>query len=132
MAELKDLLVSGRELDEALVASVLKPVLRIDEETAGIRPQGGWRKASNEAKILSYLLARKAMTALGLEIGQEAASPREIIAATGLPRGSVHPTLKALYERRPQAVERDSASRYWVPNWAVDEACSIIGRSVGE
>ena len=71
MAELRDLLVSGRDMDEALLTSVLKPLIAIDEESCEIRPKAGWRKASNDAKVLAYLVARKAMRALSVGLAGE-------------------------------------------------------------
>jgi hypothetical protein len=126
MAKLEDLLVSGQDIDQELVAGILARILRIDKDSCTIRPQEGWRKISNEARILSYLLARKAMRALGMAVEREGAPPSEIIGATGIPQGSVYPSLKGLYERRPQMVDKDGSSRYFVPGWAVDVVCQYI------
>ena len=122
---LEDLLVSGDELDKELVATVLRPLLRIDKETLTVRPQKAWRSTSNQEKIVAFLLARKAMRALSL-LDEESAAPAEIIEQTGAPSGSVHPTLKAMYEARPQLVDKDDRSRYWVPAWALDAACELL------
>jgi hypothetical protein len=127
MNPFEELLVSSQELDQQLVTTVLKPLLRIDKETCQIRPQQAWRGVSNRVRVLAYLLARKAMTALGLSLEREAAAPSEVSAATGIPTGSVNPTLKALYEGRPQLVDKDASSRYFVPSWAVDVVCEQIG-----
>ena len=126
MTAFDDLLISSKEIDQELVAGVLKPLLRIDRDTRAIRPQAAWRQVSNDARILAYLLARKAMIALNLPLEREAATPSEVTAATGIPAGSVNPSLKGLYERRPQLVDKDEASRYLVPSWAVDNACDYI------
>ena len=126
MADLEDLLVKGDDLDRALVAGVLGPLLRIDSGNCAIRPQGGWRKVNNPARILAYLLARKAMVALGLPLEKEGATPSEVTAATGIPQGSVNPSLIRLYEDRPQLVDKDDSSRYSVPSWAIDVACNYI------
>ena len=126
MAKLEDLLIDAQEMDQELVAGILSPMLRIDKQSCTIRPQSAWRNVSNEVRILSYLLARKAMRALHLPLEREEAPPAEIIAATGIPAGSVYPSLKGLYERRPQLVDKDASSRYSVPPWAVDVACQYI------
>ncbi len=126
MTDLEELLVSGQELDQRLVAGVLTQLLRIDKDTCAIRPQQAWARASNDARILAYLLARKAMIALGLPLEREAAAPSEVIAETGIPKGSVHPGLIRLHQNRPQLVDRDDSSRYLVPGWAVDNACAYI------
>ena len=126
MDSLEDLLVSGAELDRELVAGVLKPVLRIDKVSLRIRPAERWNGLTARARILAYLLARKAMIALGLDVQQEAVAPLQIVSETGTPKGTVAPTLKSLYESRPQLVERDTESRYFVPDWAVNNACDVI------
>lgn len=130
MADLEDLLVSGAELDRQLVIGVLKPVLGIDPKAMRVRPAERWNDLSARGKILAYLLARKAMKALELPIEAEAALPLEIIGETGIPKGTVYPHLKGLYEARPQLVDRDSESRYWVPDWAVSNACDVIERQL--
>lgn len=130
MADLEELLVSGAELDRQLVAGVLKPVLGIDPKALRVRPAQRWNDLTARGKIVAYLLARRAMKALELQIDQEAVAPLQIVAETGIPKGTVHPQLKGLYEARPQLVDRDSESRYWVPDWAVNNACDVIQREL--
>jgi 3-oxoacyl-(acyl-carrier-protein) synthase len=126
MDDFDDLFIKGQEVDRQLVGGILKPLLQIEQETCGIRPRQAWRRASNEVKLLAYLLARKAMVAHGLQLEREAAAPSEVIAATGIPSGSVHPTLKGLYESRPQLVDKDESRRYFVPSWAVDAVSDYV------
>jgi hypothetical protein len=130
VADLEDLLVSGAELDRQLVAGVLKPVLGIDPKAVRVRTAERWNDLTTRGKILAYLLARKAMKALELPLDAEAAAPLRIIGETGIPKGTVHPQLKGLYEGRPQLVDRDSESRYWIPDWAVSNACDVIQRDL--
>ena len=40
--ELKSLLVSGKEIDQRLVAQILKPFIQIDSDTCEIRPLSSW------------------------------------------------------------------------------------------
>jgi hypothetical protein len=125
MSTLDELIVNGEELDQELLGSILKPVLRIDRQGLGIRPQAGWRKLSAKAKVGAFLLARKVMVALHLlEDGK--VRPADVIKNVGLPAGTVHPALKELYEARPQLVDKDNASRYWVPGWAVHDLADLI------
>jgi hypothetical protein len=134
VSSLDDLFVETAELDRELIGTVLKPYLVIDRSTLAIRPQARWRTASNRARIIAYLLARKAMRAHGaITPDAERVPPGQIINATGLPRGSVYPTLKELYEARPQAIDKDSRANYWVPDWGVQAACEILqeGNSAG-
>ncbi len=127
MPDLDDLLVSGKALDRARVTSALKPYVRLDQDAKAIRPHEGWAAASAKAKVLATLLAQKAMVVLDvIPADQEPMTPVDIIKVTGVPRGTVAPTLKALYEARPQLVDKDKSARYTVPSWAVSEACSLL------
>lgn len=121
---LEDLVVDGRQVDRDLVASLLAPYLRIDGATCAILPQVGWSVAPNEARVLLYLVARKAMCALDLPLAAEPASPLEIERATGIPGGSVRPALKRLLKAR--LIVRDLALGYLVPNQAMLRARAYI------
>jgi hypothetical protein len=126
----EDLLVSGEELDRQLLVKALAPYVRIEKETLSIRPLTPWRSLTAKAKIVAYLLTRKGMRAHGMT-DDETCSPADVINATGIPSGSVHPALKSMFESRPQLVERDSRSRYWVPNWAVQDAVTMLTKESG-
>jgi hypothetical protein len=130
MAALDDIFVSGKELDAELLGTALKPLLRIDEDALQIRPLRAWRTLSAKGKIGAYLLARKAMVARGL-LEDDRASPTEVIQNVGLPEGTVHPTLKRMYESRPQLLQRDSESKYSVPGWAVHDVVDLISSESG-
>ena len=124
MTALEELVVDAREIDRELVATFLKPYLRIDGQTCTILPQAGWAEGPNEARVLLYLVARKAMRALDLPIPHEAATPQEIERATGIPGGSVRPALRRLLKGR--LVERDLEHGYIVPNYAMLRAHSYV------
>lgn len=124
VATLEDLVVDARQIDRELVATMLAPYLRIDGASCGILPQEGWAVAPNEARVLLYLVARKAMRALDLPLEAEAASPLEIERATGIPGGSVRPAVKRLLKAR--LIARDVVSGYLVPNQAMLRARAYI------
>lgn len=129
MPVLEDLLVDSRELNRELTATILLPYLRIDRATGAVVPQPGWAAVSNDARILLYLVARKAMRALGLRLPQEAATPVEIERATGIPGGSVRPALRRLLKSR--LVERDIEGSYLVPTYAMIRVESVLSRGHG-
>jgi DNA-binding transcriptional ArsR family regulator len=124
MTALEELVVDAREIDRELVATFLKPYLRIDGPTCGIIPMPAWGEVPNEARVLLYLVARKAMRALELPIASEGASPQEIERATGIPGGSVRPALKRLLKAR--LVERQLGTGYIVPNYAMVRARAYV------
>ena len=122
--ELENLLVDGKELDRKLVAEILSPYLRIDRETLDIRPRDTWDSLKSHIKILLYLLARKAMIALDLNLPEESASATEIMYKTGLKKGTVNPALRELFE--VGAVEQTEKRRYLIPNYAIEKVKTII------
>jgi hypothetical protein len=124
--ELKDLLVSGKEIDKKLVAEILKPYLRIDEETCDIRPLSSWSDLKVNTKILLYLIARKAIVALGLPLPDEKASATEIMQKTGMRKGTVNPALRNLFEDR--VIEQSEDKKYYVPNYAIEKVKNMISK----
>ena len=122
--ELEDLVVSGKELDKKLVAEVLSPYLRLDKDACSIRPLGPWNELNANEKILLYLIARKAMGALGFDLGEEGATASEVIHDTGLKKGTVHPALRNLLKDR--MVDQSKDKRYSVPNYAIEQIKTIL------
>lgn len=125
--ELESLLVSGKEVNKKLVAEILSPYLRIDKETCDIRPLSSWDDLRAYKKILLYLLARKAMVALGLNLPEENASPTEIMLSTGLKQGTVNPTLRRLLE--DGVVGQTKERKYYIPNFAIEKVKAMISET---
>lgn len=124
--ELESLLVSGREIDKKLVHEILSPFLRIDKETCDIRPLSSWNDLRAKTRILLYLIARKAMVALGLPLAEERASATEIMQKTGMRKGTVNPALRSLLED-DRLLEQSEDRKYNVPNYAIERVRAIIG-----
>lgn len=125
--ELQKLLVSGKEIDQKIVAEVLEPFLRIDKDTCDIRPQSSWNDLKSDIKILLYLIARKAMVALGLPLPEERASATEIVQKTGMKKGTVNPALRDLFEDR--VLEQSEDRKYYVPNHAIEKVKAMISEA---
>ncbi len=117
MVVLEDLVIDAREIDRELVGTLLRPYLRIDRASGEVIPLPAWDAVPNEARVLLYLLARRAVRALGLPLDRDGASPAEIERATGIPGGSVRPALKRLLQAR--AVAKLDGIGYIVPNYAM-------------
>jgi len=126
MAELEELVVSGAELDKKLVAEILMPYLQLDQDSCDIRPTNEWKQLSQEQKILSYLLARKAMVALRFNIDGEPAKASEVIAGTGLKSGTVYPALRNLLENG--IISQSKQGKYSVPNYAITQVKSMLSK----
>lgn len=126
--ELESLLVNGKEVDKKLVAEILSPYLRIDKETCDIRPLSSWDDLKASRKILIYLVARKAMVALGLSLPEENASATEIMLSTGLKQGTVNPTLRRLLEGG--VVAQTKERKYYIPNYAIEKVKVIVSEAI--
>ena len=122
--ELEKLLISGKEIDKKMVGEILEPFLRIDKDTCDIRPLSSWSDLKANIKILLYLIARKAMVALGLPLSEERASATEIMQKTGMKKGTVNPALRNLFEDR--VIEQSEDRKYYVPNHAVEKVKVMI------
>ncbi len=123
--ELESLLVNGRELDKKLVQEILSPFLRIDKETCDIRPLSSWSELRAKTRILLYLVARKAIVALGLPLAEERASATEIMQKTGMRKGTVNPALRSLLED-DRLIEQSEDRKYYVPNYAIEEVKAMV------
>lgn len=119
MVALEDLVTDADIHNRDFIGVLLYPYLRIDRATGEILPLPPWDDASNEARVLLYLLARRAMRTLNLPLpyAHEAASPVEIERATGIPGGSVRPVLKRLLKAR--IVAKQAGIGYIVPSYAM-------------
>lgn len=122
--QLDELFVSGKEVDQELVAKVLAPFLKIDRDSCTIIPNERWQELNNDLKIILFLLARKAMTLRGLAIDNEGALPSEIEKETGVKGGSIRPKLKELYEQK--TINRMNNGRYIVPSYSLTRIKAMV------
>ena len=129
MTTLDELVVSGSEIDRELIASVLKPFVRLNGDGKSVLLLPGWDRLKNDHKVLVFLVARKAMLALEWEV-DDAVSPKEVSRETGLPGGSVRPGLARLVDSRLAA--QADGGRYLVPNWAMNQVKAILAQQTEE
>lgn len=120
---LAELLLDAEEVDRARLARGLKGILGIDTETGRIVIKPGFTALNSRQKILAYLLGRKAAFLLGVS-ESEAVTPKEIPDETGLPSGTVHPTLKGLRESR--SVSQVQGGAYFLGAHQVLDALEAI------
>jgi len=103
---LKDLIAEKGALDEVAIERIVSPYVRYDVEAREIHFMPAFAALSNKAKILVYLVALQGWRFVADEAMQVDARPSDIEAATGIPGGSVRPTLSALAESH-HLTERD-------------------------
>ena len=104
---LKDLTVDKGALDEAAIERIVSAYVRYDIEAKEIIFMPAFANLSNKAKILVYLVAIQGWKFVVDEPMSEAARPAAIETATGIPGGSLRPTLRGLCESHVLA-EKDS------------------------
>jgi hypothetical protein len=107
------LLLDATEADRAVIASALNDRVGIDATSGRAVLLPGYAAMNARQKVLAVLLAAKAAHLLGLRDGEPIAT-LEIVATSGLPRGTVAPKLKELRETHLVGQSRDRA--YYVPN----------------
>src|SRR3990167_2591217 len=96
---LDDLFSDSGPFDESAVIQAVHPFITIQKSTNGIFFKES--KLTNEEKILVYGLAKKLLKTKGL-ITEEMITALEFYRKTGIKRGSVDPTFKALKEKRSE------------------------------
>lgn len=124
--ELEALVVSETELDQELVAGILSPYVRLDKDACDIRPLEAWLGLGTDLRILVYLLARKAMVALGFGSEAEGATASEIALDMNLEQDTVNSVLRKM--RSEGALDRAKDRRYFVPNHAVERIKGMISK----
>jgi DNA-binding MarR family transcriptional regulator len=113
---LDDLLVKKQDLDRKLLAEVLTPYIKLDQDSGTVIPTPAFARLTNSAKILVFLLGRKAAKSLNLLAETEERTPKEIATLTGINYNSVKPMLSSLHKARKVQKAGDS---YSVPDHAI-------------
>lgn len=120
--QLEKLLISGKELDQELLATVLVDLVKIDKDSGEIRLTTKALNLPKRLQILIYIAGRKAAKALDV-IGEERISPKELASKLGMGggslRGQVHNLCK---DRLLEGVE----GKYLVPNYAIEFVKALL------
>lgn len=121
---LEKLLASEKELPEQDLVSTLEKLIRIHPTTGEIIPLQQFNTLSAKAKVLTVLLAAKVAQRLKRR-EKENISFSEFIRSIGIPRGTVAPMLRQLFEQHRLLVQDDDKS-YLVPTHAVGQAIQFL------
>lgn len=105
-----------------LLADLLKPHIRIDPEKGSIYFMGQPPKLNTKQHVLTFLLAKLAMSQKNPEIAPIATS-KEIEEGTGLPGGTVRPKLSELFNEK---VISKGSSGYFIESINLYKARSIL------
>ena len=91
-----DLYSDSGPFDEAEVVRALHPIITIQKSTNSIFYRGG--KLSNVQKVLAYALAKKLLKSKD-RVKTEMMTAQEFHEKTGIKKGTIDPTFKALKEK---------------------------------
>ena len=119
---LERLVVSGEELDQELLATVLVDLVAVEKSSGEIRFTSKAMKLSKSRQILLFLLGRKAAKALGF-IEDEAIAPAEMEPKLGMKGGPLRGQLSVLKKSR---LAQSDAGKYFVPNYALEPVKELI------
>lgn len=94
---LDDIFVDGNAIDRETVSEVLKPYLKIDQESGKLYPTDGYKELNSENKILVTLIAQRAKEIRGL-IESSTTGPSKISDLSGVKEGTDKPGVRDLAE----------------------------------
>ena len=114
---LKKLLTDKEEIDSEELYNLLSPYVKINQEGKKVIFLDKAHNSSLKNKILLFLLGKKVLFLLNI-IESDKISPSTIIEETGLPKGSVLPTLKILREAKGgNLIGSDKTGKYFINNY---------------
>ena len=120
---LRGLLVDAAEVDREAIASTLSGKIALDGETGRPVLSPGYAALDGNRKVLLILLARKAASLLDLA-ETEVFANKEVVEHSGLPPGTVGPTLRRFKELH--LVDQDDNKKYYIPNSQLNQAIAQI------
>lgn len=107
-------------IDRTVLASALQSYVTFTREGKLI-PKEQFDALKNTKKILVLLLSKKA---LNLKLGtDEKTSPKELEEISGIPIGSIKPTVRQLVTKR---LLRSENGTYWIPDYAVTKVNAFL------
>ena len=118
---LDDLFSDSGPFDESAVIKAIQPFVTIQKSTNEIFFKES--NLTNEEKILVYGLAKKLLKTKGL-ITEEMITALEVVKKTGIKRGSVDPTFKALKEKGFLVGKKE----YEIPVHKISQIISSLSR----
>lgn len=115
MEEVEVGLVDIQALSKELMRSILGPYIQFDPSRQEFLFTEEWDKLGNNLKLLTYLIARKGVSATGHLSDEEAAAPKTIREETHLPGGSITYTGKVLFDDL-KVIDKTEEGKYFVPS----------------
>jgi hypothetical protein len=115
---LKKLFTDESQVNSTELFELLSPFVKINKTDKSIIFLDKAHKQNLKNKIILFLLARKVLFVLG-EIDSDRVQPKIIIDQTGIPRGSILPTLKVLREAKGGSLINSDKTGYYISTYQI-------------
>lgn len=123
---LDELVVDGAQIDQGMLASLLRPYVRLDKGRGRvIFLPGVQERITNLEQVALVLLGQLALSELLEDEEKAGLTPKEVVARTGIAGGSVRPVLRRLFE--DGLVVKRGDGGYEVAVHALDRYRHIVG-----
>lgn len=119
-APLKKLYADNNNVDAQVLLKLLLPFIQIDQTSKDITFLDNAHGSSVRNKILLFLLAKKVLFLLG-DAESDRVKPSTIVKETGIPRGSVLPSLKYLRERKGGNLVTSQGGEYFISGYQISK-----------
>lgn len=117
---LKKLFTDDSEVSADDLFSLLSPFVRINKKSREVIFLEGAHGQSVKNRVILFLLAKKVLFLLG-EINSDLVQPKTIINESGMPRGSVLPTLKSLRDSKGGSLVSAKKGSYYISNYQISK-----------
>ena len=117
---LEQLFTDDKDINANELFNLLSPFIKINKDDKNIFFLDSALNHSLKNKILLFLLGKKALFLLG-EIDTDHIKPKDIIKETGIPKGSVLPTLKTLKGTKGNSFVTSSKTGYYITSYQVSK-----------
>lgn len=123
---LEELVVDGTQIDQEILASLLRPYVRLDKGRGRVMFLPGAQDGiTNLQQVALVLLGQLALGELLEEPEKAGLTPKDVAARTGIAGGSVRPVLKKLFDDGLLVQREDGA--YEVAVHALERYRQIVG-----
>ncbi|MDP3901038.1 MAG: hypothetical protein Q8Q38_01745 [bacterium] len=117
---LKQLFTDDNDVNAEELYGLLSPFIKINQKSKNIIFLDPAIKHSLKNKIVLFLLAKKVLFLLG-ELETDRVRSTDIIKETGIPKGSVNPTLKLLKEAKGNSLVTTDKDGYYITSYQVSK-----------
>ncbi|MCD4761229.1 hypothetical protein K8R42_05015 [bacterium] len=117
---LEQLFTDDNDINANELFELLSPFVKINKTTKNIIFLDSAQEQSLKNKILLFLLTKKVLFLLK-EIETDHIKPKDIIKETGMPKGSVLPTLKLLKENKSGNLISVDISGYYITSYQISK-----------